>query len=162
MDPWDPEECKSHQQHKWIHIPGASYGSSFESFCENFDPLLPLLLMRNHFDCSSKSKEKDTVAMQEGHRLTKRPMSLIAANSHAFWGVDNQLVAPIVIDTGASILVTGNKSDFVGEIHLVSPNQTLQGFEQQSHGPWSRNPPLDYSRPVPQSGNHSDLSLLRT
>jgi hypothetical protein len=48
----------------------------------------------------------------------------------------NQLVAPIIIDTGASISVTGIKSDFVGEIHKVDPDASLQGLnnEVKVHG----------------------------
>jgi hypothetical protein len=55
MDPWDSDKCKSHQQHKWIHIPGESYGPLFDSFCGCFDPLLLLLLMRNNLNFGSSN-----------------------------------------------------------------------------------------------------------
>jgi hypothetical protein len=44
----------------------------------------------------------------------------------------NELVAPIVIDTGVSILVTGIKADFVGTIHSVmDPDQILKGLNNK-------------------------------
>jgi hypothetical protein len=65
-------------------------------------------------------------------------MGLITAGllePYIFWGMENQLVPPTV--TRASILVwTGIKSDFVGAIHEVDPDASLQGLNNavQVHG----------------------------
>jgi hypothetical protein len=138
MDPWDSNECKSHSKHKWIHFPQESYGGSFDRFCDGFDPLLPLALTKQDFGSTTRVKHKNAAVIREASWLTTRPRSLIAADSFepfVFWGMKNQLV-PIVIDTGASILVTGIKSDFIGEIHKVDPGASLQGLnnEVKVHG----------------------------
>jgi hypothetical protein len=90
--------------------------------------------MKQDFGATTKVKTKNTEAICEAFRLTNREMGLIAAGSlepSVFWGMDNQLVIPIVIDTGASISVTGVKSDFVGTLHKVDPGASLQGLNNE-------------------------------
>jgi hypothetical protein len=98
--------------------------------------------MKQDFGVTTQVKFKNQAAIKEAlplktaFCLTHRPTSLIAAGSfcmeaYVFWGMANQLVIPIIIDTGASISVTVLKLDFVGQIHEVDPGQSLQGLNNE-------------------------------
>jgi hypothetical protein len=84
--------------------------------------------------CNNKGQIMNEAAIHEASQLATHLIGLIAAGSlepYVFWGMENQLVGPIVIDTCASIFVTEIKSDFVGKIHEVDSDASLQGLNNK-------------------------------
>jgi hypothetical protein len=94
--------------------------------------------MKNDFRATTKVKKKNAMALQEASHLASMSTALIATRNfkwstrpYVFWGMDHKMAIPIVIDTGASISVTGITQDFIRELQGVDPDVNLQGLNNK-------------------------------
>ena len=126
--PWDHTECEAHNQ-PHLSNPRILYGQSFDDFLSTIDPTLPVQLMKADFISTTKVKEK----------ADRNATAFVAAtylqgdggtdlNKFAYWGEKSELITPIVIDTGASISISGLKEDFINGIDPLDPDTKIQGL----------------------------------
>ena len=131
MVPWAEEETKSAMKYRWISDSHATYGRHLDTFCMGFDPTLPLALMKGDFVDTTRVKDRFQTLIKDFVTGTqssapRNVQAFVAAtylqgdNDDAFvyrevyWGAQERgdIIIPIVIDTGASISMSGVKLDF--------------------------------------------------
>jgi hypothetical protein len=140
-------EERASTKHVWLSLPCETYGTYFHKFCKSFNPTHLLVLLKGDFAATTRVNEKyrttirDFVAPTQ-LRDTSDKLALIAAtylqgefydvclHKEIYWGRQQreEVVIPIVIDTGASISITGVKSDFFDGIKAVDPTLKIQGL----------------------------------
>ncbi len=118
-------------KHQRLSDPLAIYGTSLDVFCASFDPTAPLRLMKGDFAATTKVKEKYRTQMRYFTAPTmvktcRDRRALLTATylqgewydqglrKEVYWGHQppGNKIIPIVIDTGASISISGEQSDF--------------------------------------------------
>jgi hypothetical protein len=117
--------------------------SALERFCHSFDPRLPFHLMTDssmlHKTVGNDWRLKYFVG---NTNIPAQHLTLVAASilqgdyydanlrKEIYWGTQTggDRIIPIVIDTGASISITGEKTDFVDGIKDVGPDERIQGL----------------------------------
>jgi hypothetical protein len=126
-------EERADTKHIWLHDPTATYGPRFHDFCQHFDPTTPLSLLTgdfvsttNHLD-TYRTTIRDFVAPTKKATNKADELALVASTflqgefhdeclyKEIYWGQQQgkgERIIPIVIDTGASISITGVLSDF--------------------------------------------------
>jgi hypothetical protein len=116
-------------------------------FCGSFDPTAPLSLKKGNFVATTKVKEQYRTTMRDFVATTlvktrQDHLALVAATylqgasynrnlqKEVYWGHHKRgdVVIPIVIDTGASISISGEKADFYDGITDVDPTLTIHGL----------------------------------
>jgi hypothetical protein len=146
------KEHRADNKHKWISDPQESYGLLLADFCASFDPTAPLSLMKGDFVATTKVKEEYRTTMRDFVATTKvktwqDQRALIAATflqgegydqplrKEVYWGHQKRgdVVIPIVIDTGASISISGEKADFYEGIKDVDPKLQIHGLNHKIH-----------------------------
>jgi hypothetical protein len=141
------KERRADTKHRWISDPLESYGTPFAVFCATFNPTAPLSLLKGDFVSATKVKDKYLRTMQDFVATAKTKTwqdrrALVAATylqgacydqrlrKEVYWGHSKQgeRIIPIVIDTGASISISGEQSDFHDGIGVVDPTLEIHGL----------------------------------
>ncbi len=115
-----------------------------DNFCKGFDPRLPIKLMNGSFlddkldfDLTMRTFGGSSPCIQHPAQSVFVAASVLQGEYYdtdlrkaIYWGEppDENKVIPIVIDTGASISISGEESDFVYGITAVDPNERIQGL----------------------------------
>jgi hypothetical protein len=130
--PWDDDDFLFTHIHKILHIPALVIDKTFNTFCNQINPiLLHRLLNDQNFLTHATNKYKDIVDSNIRN-------CFVVANK-LVWADDvtskysqksiflTQNNEPVVIDSGASCCLTNCKSDFIGPItkSSVSSLQTV-------------------------------------
>jgi hypothetical protein len=129
---WDPHDCAS-----------PTWSSRLDSFCQSFDPRLPLQLLTGSVTTKKTIGYNPKMSLFVDNRDCATNRSVLVAASYlqgeyydtnlrqeVYWGSQtvSDRVIPIVIDTGAFISITGERSDFVDGITDVGPDERIQGL----------------------------------
>jgi hypothetical protein len=118
---------------------------SFATFCGSFDPTAPFRLLKGDFVATTKVKYRTTMrdfVASTNVTTWADQRALIAATFLQGEGYDSQLrkevywghqkrgdvIIPIIIDTGASISISGEKADFYDGIQDVDPKLKIHGL----------------------------------
>jgi hypothetical protein len=126
--PWDFAEFSAHHNPHLLNL-HLIYGSSFDNCLTNIDPTLTIQLMKDDFISTTKVKERsdrDKAAFVAATYLQGEDSKDL--NKFAYWGEQNKIITPIVIDTGASISISGLKGGFYDSVELLDPNTEIQGL----------------------------------